>query len=88
MWVGPKGTRLEQVLLIGKGFLLLLSELVQAVVVPVVIHEFMVSLDAGLSDPLADIHELLAWRDDAAVDKVELGGQRLCHCQAENNQST
>jgi hypothetical protein len=71
-------THSEEILLILQALLLLLPQLVQAVVVPVIVDELVVPLDAALADLLANVVELLARLDDAGVDELELGREGFC----------
>ncbi len=68
-------THLEGVLLVAQTLLLLLPQLVQAVIMPVIIHELVVSLRASLADLLTDIVQLLAWLYDTGIDELELRGE-------------
>ena len=52
---------LERVPLVAQTLLLFFPELVQAIVVPVIIHELMVPLGTSLADLFADVVQLLAW---------------------------
>lgn len=45
---------------------------------PVKVDELVVPLGARFADLLADVVELLAWLDDAAVDELELGREGFC----------
>lgn len=75
---------LEQILLVTQTLFLLLPELVQAVIMPVEVHEFVVSLCAGLADLLAYIVQLFAGRNDSRIDELQLGRERFCvECQQE-----
>ena len=69
---GNSETHLEEVLLIAQALFLLLPELIQTVVVPIIVHELVIPLGATLADLLADIIELLAWVNDSRIDKIQL----------------
>ena len=71
-------TRLEEVLLIAQRFLLLLPQLVQTIIVPVVIDELVVPLDTCLADPLANIVQLLTRPNDPCIDELQFRRQGFC----------
>ena len=72
-------THLEQVLLITQTLLFLLSQLVQRIVVPIKVDELVIAFRRSLSDPLANLIEVLAGLNDPAFDELKLGSEGVCH---------